>query len=116
MNNTTFKAGDKVYFPRQDGNIYTLVSTDSKEYPLFIDQVSTSFTMCGKFATRDENPSIFHVTDENSVLLSKLYNTQFEKPKKVLKGSDLTRHLISEGKWQFAMYLTTVMKMQLTAY
>lgn len=99
MTNTTFKAGDKVYFPREDGKIYMLDSRESTNYPLFIDELTTSFTVDGKFSTSDQNPLIFHVTNENCESLSKLYNTQFEKPKKLLKGSDLARHLLSEGKW-----------------
>lgn len=99
MTNITFKAGDKVYFPRQDNKIYTLDCRESVDYPLFIDELTTSVTIDGKYSTGDQNSSIFHATDENYQLLSQLYKTEFEKPKKVLKGSDLTRHFLSEGKW-----------------
>lgn len=99
MTNITFKAGDKVYFPSQDNKIYTLDCRESVDYPLFIDELTISVTIDGKYSTGDQNSSIFHATDENYQLLSKLYNTEFEKPKKVLKGSDLARHLLSEGKW-----------------
>jgi hypothetical protein len=97
MNSTKFKVGDKVYFPQYGNIIYTLVFCHDKDYPLKINSLSTTFNLSGHLTKSGKNPPIFHATDENCELLSKLYNTGFEKPKKVLKGSELTRYLLYKG-------------------
>ena len=99
MSNTEFKAGDLVYFPALNTSVNKLSSTsDVHGYSLTIGGFDT-FTHEGKLRDRDISQMIFHATEENCELLSKLYGVQFEKPKKVLKGSDLTRKLLADGKW-----------------
>lgn len=98
MSNVEFKAGDLVYFPAYNSSIHTLFAGDCNRYPVEIAEVN-NFTKDGMLVKDHEHPSIFHATEENCELLSKLYGVKFEKPKKVLKGSDLTRKLLAEGKW-----------------
>lgn len=52
-------------------------------------------------------PSIFHATQENYELLSKLYpNVEFEKPKAV--GSDLTRQKLESGETNILCWVSDV--------
>lgn len=101
MSNVEFKAGDKVYFPRGGSGIYNVSFHKGTSYPVIVKfrGDADSFTENGKGVISDGLSSIFHATEENCELLSKLYGVQFEKPKKVLKGSDLTRKLLADGKW-----------------
>ena len=95
MNKETFKAGDEVYCPSKDFNIHQLSSTvNSSTYPNRID--NWTLTNEGKLTPLSVTPTIFHATPENKALLEALYKCEFESPK--LKGSDLTRKLLSEGK------------------
>mgnify|MGYP006349452971 CR=1 FL=1 len=95
MNKETFKAGDEVYCPSKDFNIHQLSSTvNSSTYPNRID--NWTLTNEGKLTPLSVTPTIFHATPENKALLEALYKCEFESPN--LKGSDLTRKLLSEGK------------------
>lgn len=83
----TFKAGDRVYFPRKSTKIYTLKEHTSPDYPVKIECLGsmTSFTKDGKEFEFDGLPSIFHATRENYETLGELYNVQFEYPKTFLE-------------------------------
>lgn len=98
MNKETFKAGDEVYCPAMGEDIFVLdidsYHRASSEYPLSLRD--STFTTEGLRHTTDKVPYIFHATPENKDLLEALYKCEFESPK--LKGSDLTRKLLSEGK------------------
>ena len=80
---TTFKAGDKVYYPEISNKIFTLQKASADErYPVRIsDGFHESFTSDGKFNYIHERQVIFHATDENHALLEQLFSTEFEKPK-----------------------------------
>ena len=89
-----FKAGDEVYCPRLNGGIHALIESKDHRYPLYIERF-TSMTDTGLQEVSNFVPQIFHATPENKLLLEALYKCEFESPK--LKGSDLTRKLLSEG-------------------
>lgn len=95
MNKETFKAGDEVYCPKLGLKICTLEKGIVNSYPIRINE-HNSFSLEGKAVIVDSVQSIFHATPENKALLEALYKCEFESPK--LKGSDLTRKLLSEGK------------------
>lgn len=79
-NNVEFKAGDKVYFPSKFGSIIlTLNRSNSNSFPLGLDVYPYTFSKDGKYYDADTMPSIFHATEENRQLLSKLYGIEFEK-------------------------------------
>jgi hypothetical protein len=90
-----FKAGDEVYCPKLGLKICTLEKGIVNSYPIRINE-HNSFSLEGKAVIVDSVQSIFHATPENKLLLEALYKCDFESPK--LKGSDLTRKLLSEGK------------------
>lgn len=91
-----FKAGDEVYYPSLDFNIHVLALNEKNGlYCLVIDN-GDGISINGKYLHTDKLPSIFHATPENKALLESLYKCEFEGPK--LKGSNLTRKLLSEGK------------------
>jgi hypothetical protein len=93
--NEQFKAGDEVYCPKLGLKICTLEKGIVNSYPIRINE-RNSFSLEGKAVIVDSVQSIFHATPENKALLEALYKCEFESPK--LKGSDLTRKLLSEGK------------------
>ena len=95
MNKETFKAGDEVYCPLFGFSIYQLGTGNSGSFPILINE-HDGFTSNGLSQISDKTSSIFHATPENKQLLEALYKCEFESPK--LKGSDLTRKLLSEGK------------------
>jgi hypothetical protein len=92
----TFKAGDEVYCPSHNTAISKLIATKNVQgYPVAI-QYWNSYTESGCMNSARNLSDIFHATPENKLLLEALYKCEFESPK--LKGSDLTRKLLSEGK------------------
>lgn len=91
----TFKAGDEVYCPYLGRKVYKLDNFGVQAYPLTIEK-KVSFTSYGKLSVNHLQPDLFRATPENKALLEALYKCEFESPK--LKGSDLTRKLLSEGK------------------
>lgn len=95
-NAETFKGGDEVYCPSHTVKIVTISEQrGSSTTPLRIKDYYC-LTPSGRSTSMDANPSIFHATPENRALLEALYKCEFEPPK--LKGSDLTRKLLIEGK------------------
>ena len=89
-----FKAGDEVYCPSRGLSVYKLVKQENTHYPVMLDDYCT-YQANGRAAESIPTQSIFHATPENKALLEALYKCEFESPK--LKGSDLTRKLLSEG-------------------
>lgn len=83
----TFKAGDRVYFPKKSTKIYTLKEHTSSNYPIKIKYLgsTTSFTKDGKEFEFDGLPSIFHATRDSFETLVELYNVQFAYPKTFLE-------------------------------
>ena len=92
--NEQFKAGDEVYCPRLNNKIHVVKAHDSKTYPIAV--LGLDLKPNGCYHEKDDLSCIFHATPENKALLEALYKCEFEPPK--LKGSDLTRKLLSEGK------------------
>lgn len=93
--NEQFKAGDEVYCPSRGLSVYKLVKQNNTHYPVMLDGYCT-YQANGRAAESIPTQSIFHATPENKALLEALYKCKFESPK--LKGSDLTRQLLGEGK------------------
>lgn len=95
--NEQFKAGDEVYCPSQGVKIHLLCDYESETYPLLLmnSNCASSISTKGFKVITDKIPYIFHATPENKALLEALYKCDFEAPK--LKGSDLTRKLLSGG-------------------
>jgi hypothetical protein len=94
--NEQFKAGDEVYCPLIDLTIHTIHKHNGL---LFIDPALATrvyFQPSGSRTNTDTPKNLFHATPENKLLLEALYKCDFESPK--LKGSDLTRKLLSEGR------------------
>ncbi len=82
---TKFKVGDKVYCPAFFGGaVNVLLEPNDTNYALSILNGSTrDFTREGKYDHLSKASSIFHATQENYELLSKLYpQIAFEEPVK----------------------------------
>lgn len=81
-----FKAGDKVYCPKIGGSIYTLTNYDRKFLAIYFIPTANNCYLFSKHgydcsSYNRDYISIFHVTQENYELLSKLQpNTVFELP------------------------------------
>ncbi|AKI28066.1 hypothetical protein [Moraxella phage Mcat24] len=80
---TTFKAGDLVYYPNRGTKIYELQESNSLDFLLEIKNSSTwtLFRSNGKANSLKDITQIFHATEDNCYLLSKLYGIEFEKPR-----------------------------------
>lgn len=88
-----FKVGDRVYCPIYSEKIFDIANGEFGF--LMIKKIGLYFNKHGVIM-RSSHACVFHATQENHDLLSKLYpNVKFEKPK--LTGSDLTRQLLAEG-------------------
>ena len=90
-----FKAGDEVYCPQMGKLVYMLDEIPHNPIYFYLAGFA-SLDVNGKVSPRHNVPAIFHATPENKALLEALYKCEFESPK--LKGSDLTRKLLSDGK------------------
>lgn len=92
-----FKQGDRVYCPQFGTGVYTVYPDAYCNAPLVVRTPTGSFLGIyedGKHNEHDVLPSVFHVTPENKELLDRLYNVEFEQPKRILKGSELCKHLL----------------------
>lgn len=80
---TTFKAGDLVYYPNHGTEIYKLQESNRLDFPLEIKNGSTwtIFRSNGKANSLSDMTQIFHATEDNCHLLSRLYGVEFEKPR-----------------------------------
>ncbi|AKI28007.1 hypothetical protein [Moraxella catarrhalis] len=80
---TTFKAGDLVYYPNRGTEIYKLQESNILGFPLEIKQGTTCTLFCsdGKANPFGDMTQLFHATENNCHLLSKLYGIEFEKPR-----------------------------------
>ncbi|MDP8173164.1 hypothetical protein QJU93_07310 [Pasteurella skyensis] len=101
MEEKTFKAGDRVYYPEYTNKICTLEECKTEETPLKILLNSSSSYSGYNLLTEkgcngiSNTQKIFFATEENYKLLSQLYsNIEFEKPK--LKGSELAKKLAKD--------------------
>ena len=93
-----FKAGDKVYYPSERVQIYTLEGRDRIGYPVVIDIIlEPTFTLCGRRYIDDPLPSIFHATPENHELLCKLYGVEFEAPAKPKTPKEVIQAMLDDG-------------------
>lgn len=91
---TTFKAGDLVYYPNRGTKIYELQESNSLDFLLEIKNSSTwtLFRSNGKANSLKDITQIFHATEDNCYLLSKLYGIEFEKPRPTPK--QVIKHLL----------------------
>lgn len=91
---TTFKAGDLVYYPNRGTEIYELQESNSLDFLLEIKNSSTwtIFHSNGKTNGLSDMIQLFHATEENCELLSKLYGIEFEKPRPTPK--QVIKHLL----------------------
>lgn len=94
---TTFKAGDLVYYPSRGTEIYKLQESNRLDFPLEIKQGTTwtIFRSDGKANSLSDMIQLFHATEENCYLLSKLYGIGFEKP----RTRQVVEHLLKTHKY-----------------
>lgn len=94
---TTFKAGDLVYYPNRGTKIYELQESNSLDFLLEIKNSSTwtLFRSNGKANSLKDITQIFHATEDNCYLLSKLYGIEFEKP----RTRQVVEHLLKTHKY-----------------
>lgn len=104
-----FKAGDKVYCPSEQVQIYTLRANDCGIYPLIIkcDSFIKSFTLYGHRYSGDPMPSILHATPENHELLCKLYGVEFEAPPKPKTPKEVIQAMLDD-EWEYVPLLTPI--------
>lgn len=94
-----FKHGDKVYCPTLGQEIYTVKLTNVYENPLAVNGKYPVFIQeDGRQGFYAALQAVFHATPENHKLLEELYKVEFEKPKRVLKGSELCKYLLKKTK------------------
>lgn len=94
---TTFKAGDLFYYPNRGTKIYELQESNSLDFLLEIKNSSTwtLFRSNGKANSLKDITQIFHATEDNCYLLSKLYGIEFEKP----RTRQVVEHLLKTHKY-----------------
>lgn len=94
---TTFKAGDLVYYPSCGTEIYKLQESNHLNFPLEIKhgQIWVLFRSDGKANSLSDMIQLFHATEENCYLLSKLYGIGFEKP----RTRQVVEHLLKTHKY-----------------
>lgn len=97
MNNKIFKAGDLVYYPSCGTEIYKLQESNHLNFPLEIKNGSTwvLFRSIGKANSLSDMTQIFHATEDNWHLLSRLYGVEFEK----LRTRQVVEHLLKTHKY-----------------
>lgn len=97
MNNKIFKAGDLVYYPSCGTEIYKLQESNHLNFPLEIKNGSTwvLFRNIGKANSLSDMTQIFHATEDNYHLLSRLYGVEFEKP----RTRQVVEHLLKTHKY-----------------
>lgn len=98
---TTFKAGDKVYYPNRGTEIYKLEESNSLDFPLEIKNSSawTIFRSNGRANSASNMVQLFHATEDNCYLLSKLYGIEFEKPKPTPTPRQVIEHRLARASF-----------------
>ncbi len=109
----TFKAGDKVYCPFYGFTVFTIERNhNGLSHPLLIQITSSrsiALTLTGEASPYQKGCCIIPATPENQKLLEQLYQVKFEDappPKQVLKGSELTKHLLKKGNKNILCYVS----------
>lgn len=74
-----FKAGDKVYYPKESNKVFTL-GDNGRTVTYHLRCYGDSFARDGRGHAQDIAPSLFHATPENHASLEQLYGIEFEKP------------------------------------
>lgn len=94
---TTFKAGDLVYYPSRGTEIYKLQESNRLDFPLEIKHgpIWMFFRSNGRINSMNYMTQLFHATEENCYLLSKLYGIGFEKP----RTRQVVEHLLKTHKY-----------------
>ena len=98
-----FKAGDKVYYPKEGSKVFTL---EDNEYPILypLRFGANTFTRDGKRHARDITPSLFHATPENHASLEQLYSIEFEKPSGKPPSKGIIKGLLERGDEVYLMF------------
>lgn len=73
-----FKPGDKVYFPAKSTKVLTVQNVNGNPSCLMLVD-GYCLMSGGKISNLDCNPSIFHATEENRLILEALYGVEFDK-------------------------------------
>ncbi|MFB6349920.1 hypothetical protein ACFBZI_11795 [Moraxella sp. ZJ142] len=97
-----FRVGDKVYAPSCSNKVYVLTETNGRKYSLRACRSDAGTDAGCRAFSHGNMPKLFHATDENCELLSKLYGIEFEKPgPSPLTSFEIVRHLLITGKQKF---------------
>lgn len=99
---TTFKAGDKIYHPLVSRDIRVLTKPAGKSEKLLVAKEDEDnifiFEESGcEYRELHRYSSIFHATEENCELLSKLYGEEFEKPELKPTPSAVVKKMLNAG-------------------
>lgn len=99
---TTFKAGDKIYHPLVSRDIRVLTKPAGKSEKLLVAKEDKDnifiFEESGcEYRELHRYSSIFHATEENCELLSKLYGEEFEKPKSNPTPDTIVKKMLNDG-------------------
>lgn len=99
-----FKAGDLVYYPEQSDEIHKLHKRNEFSAGVYFLTIvhnhirGANFTDDGRRFLSDVGQRIFHATQENYELLSKLYpNVEFEPPPKRKEPIDVITAMLEGG-------------------
>ncbi|MFB6349961.1 hypothetical protein ACFBZI_11070 [Moraxella sp. ZJ142] len=99
----TFKAGDRVYYPRHTNKIITLEKAYAlRDFPVRIKygpdfEDFDSFTVDGKEYPHQDCAVIFHANETNRDLLSKLHGVEFENPYANLPKEEIKQLFLNNG-------------------
>ena len=99
---TTFKAGDKIYHPLVSRDIRVLTKPTGKSEKLLVAKEDKDnifiFEESGcEYRELHRYSSIFHATEDNCYLLSKLYGEEFEKPKSKPTPDTVVKKMLDDG-------------------
>lgn len=95
---TTFKAGDLVYYPSRGTEIYKLQESNRLDFPLEIKHgpIWMFFRSNGRINSMNYMTQLVHATEENRELLSRLYGMEFESTKPT--PYKIIKHLLTKQK------------------
>lgn len=104
---STFNAGQSVYYPQATNKVLVLKSTEKSNStrPLKVElgvysNLPLTFFSDGRHSEQSVSPVIFHATQENYELLSKLYpNVSFEPPPKRKEPREIIKAMLKSG-WE----------------
>lgn len=96
-----FRVDDRVYYPTASTEVLIAVENDNANYPIAVrlDEGSEyTFTENGLAYKQNKTPLLFHATEENYELLSKLYpDVKFEPPPKRKTPRETIQAMLDDG-------------------